>query len=217
MAALAVLVSGGACAGVEPSRVEAPGQWSSTAVDLGRGLTASTDAPANSRIANVWSADHLRVLVIDGSRLTVKNSNGTVLAEPVQIGSLSEIEWSPDSRGFVVTESDGGLVGSWSATAYRLTSTGLAARNLGQLVSSEFQKREGACSEIPNVGASGWLESGILLVVAEAPPHSSCRDMGAIRGYEVSAIDGKILKRYDEAELRARYGHRLGLRFRVTP
>lgn len=182
-------------------------------MDLWPRSTASSDVPPNGRIANIWSPDHMHVLVVDGSRLTVKSSNDTVLSDPIQIESLSEVEWSPDSKGFVVTESDGGLVGSWSATVYRLTPTGLAARNLGQLVSAEFQKRQGACAEIPNVGASGWLESGILLVIAEAPPHSSCRDMGAIRGYEVPATEGKILKRYDEAELRAKYGRRLGRRF----
>ncbi len=214
---LVTLASLGARAGaVEPARVEEPGQWSSTAVYLWPGPTAIADAPPDGRIASVWSPDHLRVLMINDSQLVVKSFTEMVSADPVEIESLAEVEWAPSSQAFVVSQSDGGWVGSWSVTAYMITSTGIQARDLTKRVSAEFQSRPGGCSEIPNVAAAGWLRPGVLLVVAEAPPHSSCQDMGAIRGYEVSVTDGKILKRYNEAELRTKYGHHLGLRLRAV-
>jgi hypothetical protein len=66
-----------------------------------------------------------------------------------------------------------------------------------------------------NLGVATWLNGGKgVLVILEVPPHSSCRNMGALVGYEVSLADLKIVERLPEATLRARSGGSLGSRFR---
>lgn len=58
-------------------------------------------------------------------------------------------------------------------------------------------------------------DGGGLSVVMDGrrPPHSSCPEMGKIRGYLVEVPSGKIIREYAERDLRARWGWHLGYRF----
>ena len=68
--------------------------------------------------------------------------------------------------------------------------------------------------EDPNVGAATWVKgSEQLLLITEVPPHSSCPEMGKIRGYLVEVPSGKIIREYAEGDVRARWGWHLGYRF----
>jgi hypothetical protein len=197
-----------------PATIEQPGRWSAEAVYLWPGDTDIADAPKGPRLAEVWSPDHQHVLSVSDNHLTVRDKVGSALSHPLAIEDLAEVEWSPDSRVFVVTQSNGGLVGTWSTEAYAVTPQGSVQQlDVEHAVTARFQFNHEVCSETPNVGSGGWLNPRVLLVVIEVPPHSSCRDMGHLWGYEVSVIDGRILQVYDDLQLRRKYIHRLGRRF----
>ena len=131
--------------------------------------------------------------------------------------SLTEVIWSPDAAAFVVNSSEGGLVGTWGAYVRVLASDGSwAMRDVRRLIEPAAKGVvQCATDEVPNLGAAGWLEEGReLLIVLEVPPHSSCRNLGALVGFRVSRRDWSILERIPESILRAKWGALLGPRFR---
>jgi hypothetical protein len=134
--------------------------------------------------------------------------------KPWGVNGLAELLWAPDSSAFVVTESDGGWVGSWLVNVYRIDGDTVAKLDVSQAVTDVFQKRYPCVEpETPNVGAVAWLEgSKRLLLVAEVPPHSSCHEMGKLGGFVVEVPGGRIVQEYSEAELRDKWGKYLGIR-----
>ena len=146
-------------------------------------------------------------VVMDGKRLTGTEQKG--------ISTLAELAWSPDSRAFFITESYGGAVGDWHVWIYVIQGATLRFHHVTQEVVKQFKKHY-QCEEPeePNVGAVTWVkDSAQLLVVAEVPPHSTCPEMGKVRGYIVEVPTGKIVEEFDQKELRARWGRYLGQRF----
>jgi hypothetical protein len=98
--------------------------------------------------------------------------------------------------------------------AYMVSGAGIRPVNIGRHVLKDF-KRHYKCwePELPNVGAVAWIEgSAKLLLAAQVPPHSSCREMGKLRGYVVSVPRGAILESMDEKVLRDRWEDLLGWR-----
>jgi hypothetical protein len=192
--------------------IKRPGQWDANAVYLWPGPTDLADAPDGERLAIIRSPDQKVTLQVKDNRLIVLGQDGAAMAKPMDIEDLAEVSWAPDSKEFVVTQSDGGWVGSWTATVYAIDPGGLRKYAVSPLVAARFQTRKDGCDEIPNIAAGGWLSADAILIVAEAPPHSSCSDMGTIRGYALSLQDEQIKHEYSYAELRSRFGNRLGPR-----
>ncbi|MFA7060097.1 MAG: hypothetical protein WC156_04690 [Pedobacter sp.] len=129
---------------------------------------------------------------------------------------LTEVLWAPDSRGFTINVSDGGLVGTWEAHVYSIDQDGNPIpHNIRKLIfpiTNKFLKCEP--KEVANFGITAWLNgSKEILIVAEVPPHSSCRNMGAIIGFQISVKSGKIIERISEKELRKKWKSYLGCRF----
>jgi hypothetical protein len=130
--------------------------------------------------------------------------------------SLMEVLWSPDSRRFAFNVSDGGIVGSWLTGAYSLSESGGVSKikienEITKLANALPQCEE---QEDANIGIVSWLAGGEeLLLVAEVPPHSSCRNMGALQGFRVSVATGKIIEQISEKSLRLQWRVALGCRF----
>ena len=128
--------------------------------------------------------------------------------------SLMEVLWSPDSGSFIINVSDGGLVGSWETYFYRIDQHGKpVSRDIEGLVrpvANSFQQCD-PCEEV-NIGtAAAWINNGReLLVIAQVPPHSSCRNMGDILGFRISVASWRIIERIPEDRLRAEWGNVLG-------
>ncbi len=181
------------------------GNWSKEATSLlYSGMT---------RTIKVVSPDGRKSAVIDNERIAVvvdgKRLPGTRGSE---IDTLAELGWAPDSKAFFITASEGGAIGRWYVRVYVLVGDGIRRLNIGQEVVKDF-KRHYKCwePEAPNVGAVTWVEgSAKLLLVAQVPPHSSCREMGKLGGYVVSVPKGRILESMEEKALRARWGGVLG-------
>ncbi len=185
------------------------GEWSRSAVTL-----LSLGDP---RRGGVGSPDGSKTIVVDGVRLRVVE-NGHLLPglENTAIGTLAEISWAPDSKAFFVTESDGGTVGSWSVDVFTISDGGVVRTRPTEEVVRRFS-RTYRChdEELPNVGAVSWgKNSEAILVVAEVPPHSSCPEMGKVRGYIVSVADGKVIEEVSPASLRGHWRRHLGDRLK---
>lgn len=185
------------------------GIWASNAKQLYYGdnlIPVNVSAP--DKAAYVKTIDD--VVVITGKNIPESRLN--IPTNP----SLMEVIWSPDSRSFAINTSDGGAVGSWIVNVYTLSASGkpealIIDSEIGRIVETLPKCDE---KEDANVGIAAWLSGGNeFLLVVEVPPHSSCRNMGALRGFRVSTVSGKIKERLSEEALRQSLGSTLGCRF----
>lgn len=129
---------------------------------------------------------------------------------------LMEVLWPPDSRNFVINVSDGGLVGSWEAKFYSIDADDRPVSRDVQSIIVPIANKLLKCEpkEDANIGAVSWLDNGNeILIIVEVPPHSSCRNMGAVFGFRVSVKSGKIIERISEADLHKKWATVLGCRF----
>ena len=150
---------------------------------------------------------------LSGNLVVVGRKRSVRLRQLMVNPPLTEVLWSPDSRNFVINVSDGGLVGGWDTYFYSLDQDEYPVfRDVESLIrplADTFPHCDDA--EEPNIGAAAWLENGKeLLLVAQAPPHSSCRNMGAIVGFRISVDSWKVIERIPENELRKKWGKILG-------
>jgi hypothetical protein len=193
-----------------------PGMWSAAASYLWPGPTALADLPQGGRNLSVASPNgKLRITVNDIELQVVTEESRTRLSkEFIGVTSLAEILWAPDSSAFFLTQSDGGWVGTWSITAYRVTSAGVS-KSLAQIVAlADFRRKFSRCpDEYPNVAGVAWLNgSKRLLLVAEMPCHSGCVDMCKLLGYVVDPVSGSIFERVSEKDMKTRWKTLLGPR-----
>lgn len=190
-----------------------PGRWSraATALCFSDGIRqVSIPAPAGERVAQV-----------SGYKISILES-GKALAGLDQEGvfSLAELGWSDDGRALFVSESEGGIVGTWMTVVYLVEGDGVARVTVGEEVREHFMQRyqcevadDPESNEEPNIAAITWLDgSRRLLMVAEVPPHSSCAQMGWFMGYEIAVPSGDIVQTYETAELVKRWRPELGKR-----
>lgn len=129
---------------------------------------------------------------------------------------LVEVLWAPDSLKFVINMSDGGLVGTWETHIYLIDGQGnpvhVNIQNFLLSISDKIPQCEP--KESVNVGIAAWLnESKEILLIVEVPPHSTCRNMGAITGFRISTQEMKVVEIISENELRKNWSHTLGCRF----
>ena len=205
--------------------------WALAAVCLG---VACRGEAACEGTAGLWSSEAMPLWCIDpakGTEILAPNKSGKVIvrdsglrvevaghtlpgAEDAGVPTLAELGWSPDSAGFFVTGSDGGEVGNWQVDVYLIAGSQVRRYDIMKEVEKDFAPHlQCQPPEKLNIGAVGWVAgSRRLVLVAEVPPHSSCLNMGEIRGYLVSVPSGKILRVYSARALRVRWGNMLGTR-----
>jgi hypothetical protein len=199
-----------------------PGIWSADAAYLWPGSTVIADYPKGGRSIEIASPDKTLVLLIRESTLSVAPAEhpGEHIGRDIPIENLAEVLWAPNSKAFALTQSTGGWVGSWNVSVFLVSRNEIKKVSIADRAFSEFKERKVVrkknCDiEEPNIGAVAWIEgSSRLVVLAEAPPHSSCCDMGYIRGYTLEVQSGNILARYGRAELDRTFNNRLGARFK---
>ncbi|MHB8859984.1 MAG: hypothetical protein ACYC6Z_10980 [Thermoleophilia bacterium] len=150
-----------------------------------------------------------------GLSLVGKNSSTHIEAYP----PLMEVLWAPDSRNFVINVSNGGLVGHWDINFYSIDSDERPVyRDIQKKVRPIADKLlQCEPKQEANIGVVSWIKGGKdILIIAEVPPHSSCRNMGAIFGFRVSVKSGEIIERISENALRKKWTKALGCRFKKT-
>jgi len=152
----------------------------------------------------------------EGALSVIGKDRTTLLEEIPSTPSLTEVLWSPNSAAFVINASDGGLVGTWDAHLYVISADGRpTARDVRRLIEPQAKGvAKCATEEVVNFGAATWLQEGKeLLIVLEVPPHTSCRNPGALVGYRLSLSEWKVLERIPEQTLRTAWSRSLGRRF----
>jgi len=130
-----------------------------------------------------------------------------------------EVLWSPDSKAFAETYSDGGAVGQFHVLIYYIGHRGLRTVEPTARVTQDFLSHPHYCywDEDPNIGAVAWLQnSSRLLVAAEFPPHSNCEEMGMFRAYEITVPSGQIIKSYDQLTAKRLFWPHLGDELRAA-
>lgn len=197
-----------------------PGQWSSGAHYLWPGPTAIADAPAGGRDIDLISPDRSHGVRVGDANLRPYRTDAPadMMGIPFATQSLAELLWSPTSDAFAVTESDGGWVGTWGFTVYRIQGRSVVATRPTQTVMADFRRRYPHCpDEQPNLAAVGWDRgSAQLSVIAEMPCHGGCADMCAVRGYVIETGSGRILETLDAASIRRDWAQRIGPRLRTS-
>lgn len=198
--------------------------------------SSSTDVRSDSGVSHVASADDAHrgiwsahgALLLENSTLTsseglftagwsedgVLRLGGAMQAGLIEVnlGPPPELLWAPGSQRLAVTWSDGGAVGTWTTTIYDLTGDRPRVLDLGLLLDGP-RRRLPVCyePEIANLGAVAWLDDGATLLLAiEAPPHSSCSNMGDVIGFRVSLDKRTVLEEIPQATLLSAWRSHLG-------
>jgi len=218
LASLLALASAAQGIFLEKKQAPTSGEWSAEAVYLGYGLGA-LDRPGELRVSRVASPDGRRVAVLDHLKLTVLHENRVMPGlKDVFFPPLGEVLWSGDSQAFAITSSDGGYVGTWRPRVFLIRRGTVRELELHKQVIAEFSlksfcEKPGDLRDSANIVAVRWIAgSAKLLMAAEVPSHSSCRDMGSVTGFIVEVPSGKILERLTWPELRTQWGRYLGER-----
>jgi hypothetical protein len=173
----------------------------------------------------VISPDHLKRIVVyeqvkddvtsDDFFITLRSKRIPLFAGHVE----PEVLWSPDSKAFAETYSDGGAVGTFHVLIYYVEKDQLREIEPTAAVTKEFLSRPRICfaPEDPNIGAIKWLkDSSERLVAAEILPHSNCDDMGTFRAYRIRLPGGDIVKSYGQIEAKKLFGKHLGVELRAA-
>lgn len=153
-----------------------------------------------------------------GYALRVEGRIGS-LKVPIAYGPNTEVLWSPDSMAFLVTENDGGLMGSYLLTVVGQVNSHLTVRHLSKVVAKKFGHPVRCFEpESPNVVGLTWLGSSREVVaVAEIVPHSNCDSMGTFTAYSVDPWHSRVLETYTQAEAKERFGPLMGPRLLNAP
>ena len=129
---------------------------------------------------------------------------------------LLEVSRSKDSKHIFVNGSDGGVVGTWLTYVYYVDGGQVVEqKNLLKEVRPRAQGIQQCDSTEPmNIGTVSWADiPGEILIVAEVPNHSSCANMGVMRGYRIEIKTGKIKEELSESSFRKKWKLDLGCRF----
>ncbi|MCU1285653.1 MAG: hypothetical protein JWO13_2003 [Acidobacteriales bacterium] len=201
----------------QSNKVSCGGCWSRNAVSLSNRYDSSTKAGRTLEY-RIKSPDGTKSAIVIGAFLylevgdhRIKSSRG--------VNFIAEIKWSPDSKAFFVTQSDGGSIGTYYVDVFLAGDENLTWVNPAKTVEKDFKKQYTCQSpETPNIGAVSWIgTSDKLLLIAQVPPHSTCPKMGSFFGYAVSIPSGQILNTYSEKDIFSRWHHKLGGYIRRVP
>jgi hypothetical protein len=153
------------------------------------------------------SSDETRTVLVRVGRHVFRTNIGALVN--------AEVAWSPDSKAFFVTYSDGGNVGTYHVRIVYVMESGIRAIEPlpnGRLL---FKPRCFA-AENPNVGAIGWIGncSDQLAIAVEVPPHSSCASMGTFKAYVIQLPAGNVVSTYGQIEAKRSFSNLIGSELR---
>jgi len=171
---------------------------------------------------DIWSPNHARKIVVRPSsegdtQLFAVDEAGKEFAIATEGWPCPEVGWSATSTLFFVTYSDGGAVGTYRTSAYRISSGSLEKLDLTGAVRRDFQRRYPKCFsfEEPNIAGITWsVDSTKLLVAAEVLPHSNCDNMGTFNLYAVAVSNGRITNRMSQVDAKLSFHGVLGQELR---
>jgi hypothetical protein len=172
----------------------------------------------------IWSPNHLRKIVTrpsaDGdTTMFAVDEDGHEFAIETAAWNCPEIGWSPTSTLFFVTYSDGGAVGTYHVSVYRISAGRMEKIDPTGAVRWDFQRHYPKCDspEQPNIAGVAWsADSTELLVAAQVLPHSNCDNMGTFNLYTVAVSNGRIIDRIPQLPAKASLYGILGQELRAA-
>jgi hypothetical protein len=188
---------------------------------VAQGVCEKLPAEAN---VEILSPNHMRKIVTrpspEGDTVVLAvDEDGREFVIKTDGWSCPEIGWSPTSALFFVTYSDGGAVGTYHISTYRISAGNIKRIDLATAVRRDFQSRYPKCfePEEPNIFGVAWsADSTKLLVAAEVLPHSNCDDMGTFNLYAVAVSNGAIIGRFSQMAAKASLYNVLGPELRAA-
>jgi hypothetical protein len=125
----------------------------------------------------------------------------------------SEIIWSPDSKAFAVTGSEGGANGQYQTAVFYASEAGIQKVSLTLLIERAFgHPVKCGWSESPNVAAIKWANgSSQLIVAAEIISHSNCDSFGTFKAYQIDVPAMRVVRIYNQIQAKELFGADLGV------
>jgi hypothetical protein len=211
-----------------------PPRWSADATYLCSWATKGRFA----RDIRVFSPDHKKAVhVIDehwlveigGKKLSLAATKSYVSDYP------AELAWSPDSRAFYITQSDGtSELQGFHTEAYLVDEQGVRPLpHIDRIVHRRFDRRHKCLlyfagesgrpgdrfeDDYANVAGFKWVDgSSRLILVAEIPPDQACGEhRGYFGSYLLSTSDLRIIRQYSPEELVQEWGASIGFRLKAN-
>lgn len=204
-----------------------PGDWTEAAVSLENTWHLLDKNPG--RRACFYSPDGQKLVDIDGEDVTLV-VNGHKNATDFGRLPNPELGWSPDSKRFFVTWTDGGEEGQWQVQVYEIRGETFASVNdsLTDAARHDFEARiralpidptmknprdrtlwwQAEYCEPANVVAAKWLNGGSELLISALVVNvpGRCRYGGEFNVYRIRIPDGAILQRYTAEEAHRIFG-----------
>lgn len=224
-----ILIAGVAIAAFSQQNTEPlkHGTWSTATFDISGPTRIPSDNRHNVFVVAPKSHSQTNSRTDFGSPATLDffiEHNGQRLPGQITTDVDPEMAWSPDSKAFFITSSDGGAVGTFRTTVYFIDSGSVRAVDVNKQVHDDIASRYPACvpyegvqsctaeqqqraaqnHEWVNVAGMTWLGSKELLVIGNVPEGYGA-NMARRMAYRVDARSGKILARYSDKEFRHKW------------
>lgn len=123
----------------------------------------------------------------------------------------AEVGWSPDSKAFFITYSDGLNVGTYHVKIVYPTPSGL--RTIEPVPDGRrFFKPNCLDPVAPNVGAIGWegQDSSELAIAVQVPQLSSCASKGTFKAFVLRLPSGTVVSELGQIEAKKLFADRIG-------
>jgi hypothetical protein len=131
-------------------------------------------------------------------------------------GFNGEVAWSPDSKAFAVSETEGG--GGIGARVYVffVDADGLQKLDVSEPIEKDFGHPVQCEVKVPpNTGVVSWgSDSSTLYIAAQVIQVSLCKCMGTFRVYEINLPSLTIVRAYSQKESEKRFKGLLGCELR---
>jgi len=185
------------------------GLWSHSAVSIWGGAASIIPSPDGKKAIIVRPPQRPDS---DETHTVMVKANGREYRTSIGAWVNAEAVWSPDSKAFFITYSDGGNIGTYHLKVVYVNETGL---HVIEPIPNGRKLFAPTCfdPERPNVAGIRWLgnDASRLLIAVQVPPHSSCASMGTFRGFEIALPGGAVLSRYGQIETKRSFGGDLGV------
>jgi hypothetical protein len=131
-------------------------------------------------------------------------------------GFNGEVAWSPDSKAFAVTQTEGGGGLGSRVYVFYVDQNGMTQLDVSGPIEQDFGNPvECEVPVLPNTGFVSWKsDSSVLLVAAEVVPVSICKCSGTFRVYQMNLPALTIAKTYSQSEAKKQFWHLLGCELR---
>jgi len=178
---------------------------------VGQAVSPDGTNTVKVRLENDKSEDNRAVVSV--------STGGRHFEAIIGFGLNAEILWSPDSKSFVVSGSDGGANGLYRAEVFFLGRGKLTRIPLSAFIDKQFgHPVKCGWPESPNVAAVKWIRpSTQAIIAAEIINHSNCDSFGTFRLYLVNVPQLRVLRTYNQIEAKKLFALDLGQELRSSP